>query len=233
MWPPDTSRKTDGRLQVRLLEQRGVEVGLEVVHGHEGDVPHQGERLRRAQPDQQRPDQTRADGGAHRVDVVVADPGLDQGPGHHRRERLDVGAAGDLGHDAAEAGVQLDLAGRPPTTARGGRRPPRPRRSRRTRSRCPTPECRSPRRPQTPAGRPADQRAGQVGVEALDPGRGGRSTRARRDDGRSRPDRRRGPTSPWHPHRSRRSSCGGSQPARTRRPGTGPAPRRCGPGPLG
>ena len=60
--------------------------------------------------DEQRAHQPGADGGADRVDVVVADAGLDQGARHHGGEQLDVGPAGDLGNDAAEAGVQLDLA---------------------------------------------------------------------------------------------------------------------------
>ena len=52
------------------------------------------------------------------------------------REQLDVGAAGDLGHDAAEAGVQVDLARhhRRQHVVRRRPRPPPP--SRRTTSRC-------------------------------------------------------------------------------------------------
>ncbi len=170
----------DGQLQVGFLEQGGVEVGLEVVHGHEGHVPHQGQRLGRAQPHQQRAHQARADGGAHRVDVVVADPGLDQGAGHHRGERLDVGPAGDLGHDPTEAGVQLDLAadhrrqhlagvdhhgrGRLVTRRLDAEHPG-------------AAHGAVPRRPPgglaTASRRAADPRTGQVGVEAFDPGRGG------------------------------------------------------------
>jgi hypothetical protein len=50
-------------------------------------------------------------GGGDGLDVLVRDAGLDQGLGDHGREQLDVGAAGDLGDDAAVAGVAVDLAG--------------------------------------------------------------------------------------------------------------------------
>ena len=110
MWPPDTSSTTSGQLEVRILEERRVEVGLEVVHPDERHVPHERQRLGRAHADEQRADQTRADGGGDGVDAGVLDAGLDDGLGDDRHDQLDVGAAGDLGHDAAEAGVQIDLA---------------------------------------------------------------------------------------------------------------------------
>jgi hypothetical protein len=36
---------------------------------------------------------------------VALDPCLQQGFGDHRVEQLDMGPAGDLGHDTTEAGV--------------------------------------------------------------------------------------------------------------------------------
>ena len=39
----------------------------------------------------------------------LVDAGLDDRPGDHRVEQVEVGAAGDLGHDAAVRGVQIDL----------------------------------------------------------------------------------------------------------------------------
>ena len=69
--------------------------------------------------------------------VAELDARLDQRLGDHRRDELDVGAAGDLGHDATEARVEVDLARHHRRARRCDRpRPPRPR-SRRTTSRCP------------------------------------------------------------------------------------------------
>ena len=98
------------QLQVGLLQHRGVEVRLEVVHGDERHVPHQRERLRRAHADEQRSDEPRSDGRADRVDALVLDARLDDRLCDHRREHLDVRPPGDLGDDAAEARVQIDLA---------------------------------------------------------------------------------------------------------------------------
>ena len=60
------------QVDVGVLEEAGVQVGLEVVHRHERHVPHQGQRLGGADADEQRADQTRAVGGGDRVDVAVA-----------------------------------------------------------------------------------------------------------------------------------------------------------------
>ena len=98
------------RDQRRLVEERGVEVGLEVVDAHERHVPDERERLGRADPHQERAHQARADGGRDRVDAGAVEAGLDERLGDDRREQLDVRAAGDLRHDAAEAGVEVDLA---------------------------------------------------------------------------------------------------------------------------
>ena len=59
------------QLEVGLLEQRRVEVGLEVVDGDERHVPGQRQRLGRGHADEQRADQAGAVGGGHRVDVAV------------------------------------------------------------------------------------------------------------------------------------------------------------------
>ena len=111
VWPPETSSTTSGSSRSGSSRNDGVEVALEVVDGHERHVPHEGERLGRADADQQRADQPGPGGGGHRVDLVVGHAGLDERLGHDRGEHLDVGAAGDLGHDAAVAGVLVDLAG--------------------------------------------------------------------------------------------------------------------------
>ena len=49
------------------------------------------------------------DRARHRVDALALDTRLDDGSRDHRVEQVEVGAAGDLGHDAAELGVQVDL----------------------------------------------------------------------------------------------------------------------------
>ena len=49
-------------------------------------------------------------GGRDGVDLVVLDAGLDDRLGDDRHDRLDMGTAGDLGHNAAVALMDLDLA---------------------------------------------------------------------------------------------------------------------------
>ncbi len=95
----------------RVLQETGVEVGLHVVDGHERHLPDQGEGLGRAHPHEEGAGQPGADGGRHRVELVALEARLHQAAGHHRREQLHVGPAGDLGDHPAEAGVEVDLAG--------------------------------------------------------------------------------------------------------------------------
>ena len=93
-------------------------------------------RLRGGHPDQERADQTRADGHGDAVDVAEPDAGLLERLRQQRVERLHVRAGGDLGHDAAEPLVQVLLAGdQVRAHVEAVLDAPR-RRSRRTRSRC-------------------------------------------------------------------------------------------------
>ena len=95
-----------------------------------------GERLGRADADQQRADQARAAGDRDRVDVVEPDPGLGERRVDDRVDQLEVVARGDLGHDAAEALVRRGLRGdHVRADPRRRRRPPRRCRRRRSRSR--------------------------------------------------------------------------------------------------
>src|SRR5205823_11439717 len=55
--------------------------------------------------------QSRPATGGHGVDVGQLEPRLDQRLGDDRVDQLEVGPAGDLGDDAAEAGVEVALAG--------------------------------------------------------------------------------------------------------------------------
>ena len=82
-----------------------------MVDAHHGDAPAEGQRLGRGDADQQRADQARSGGHGDGVRSPPADAGLVERPLDDGRDRLDVGAAGQLGHDPAEGGVQVDLAG--------------------------------------------------------------------------------------------------------------------------
>ena len=83
------------QLEVGLLEEGGVEVGLEVVHGDERHVPGERERLGRRHPDEERADQAGPVGGGDRVDRAGAVVGAAVGQaGLHER----------LGHARARAG---------------------------------------------------------------------------------------------------------------------------------
>ena len=70
-----------------------------------GFSPHQRDRLRGGEPDDHAADQAGPGRGRDRVEVVEAHARLDQRPGDDRVERLDMGARGDLRHDAAIGGV--------------------------------------------------------------------------------------------------------------------------------
>ena len=69
--------------EIGLLEQRGEEVGLEVVDPDERDPPRQRERLGLGDPDQERADEPGAVGHRHRVDA---------GPGGVRTGQLSASA---------------------------------------------------------------------------------------------------------------------------------------------
>jgi hypothetical protein len=67
--PPDTSSTTKRELEARVLEERRVQVGLEVVHPDEGHVPGERQRLRRRDPHQQGTDEPGPVRARHRVDA--------------------------------------------------------------------------------------------------------------------------------------------------------------------
>src|SRR5256886_12003975 len=85
---------------------------LEVVDLHVGQTGRERQRLRRAHADQQRAGETRSVTGGDGVELA----GLQDARFHERLvddgiDELDVGAAGELGHDPAVGSVELDLAG--------------------------------------------------------------------------------------------------------------------------
>ena len=69
-----------------------------------------GQRLGRHQPDDQPADQAGAGRGGDGVDIGERDAGIVKRRLDDAVERLDMGARGDLGNDAAECRMLLDLA---------------------------------------------------------------------------------------------------------------------------
>jgi hypothetical protein len=72
-------------LDVGLGQEAGIEMRLHVVDADEGHLPHEGQRLGHADPDQESAGQPGAHGGGHSIDLAPVDPRLDQRLGHGRR----------------------------------------------------------------------------------------------------------------------------------------------------
>ena len=84
---------------------------MQMVDGDQRQALRPRERLRRGDADEQRADQPGPRRDGDRVDVGELDPGVAERLLDHRRDELEVAARRDLGHDAAEARVQLGLRG--------------------------------------------------------------------------------------------------------------------------
>ncbi len=104
-------------LELWIFEEGGIEMRFEVVDGEEGHVPREGERLGRRHAHQQRTHEAgpvrgrdSVDGADLAVHGPIGKPSLDEGLRHHRHDEIDVGAAGDLGHHAPVAGMEIHLA---------------------------------------------------------------------------------------------------------------------------
>ena len=109
---PAADQHRHARLGQRaVLELVDGDVGGEVVDAVERLAQPDRQRLGRRDPDEQRAGQAGAVGHRDRVDVAQRDPGVRAGPLDRRHHRLEVRPGGDLGHDAAEAGVLLDAGG--------------------------------------------------------------------------------------------------------------------------
>ena len=110
---PAADEQRDGRVfegsGVRV-EDVGGDVPHEVVDGVEGLAERDGEALRRADPDHERPGEPRT--GCHRdgVELVEAHIRLGERRLDRRLKRLEVGTGGDLGDDPAIAGVLVHAA---------------------------------------------------------------------------------------------------------------------------
>jgi hypothetical protein len=87
------------------------DVGGEVIHPVHRLLGGDRVPLGRGDPDEQRTRQARTGGDGDRVDIREGHPGLGQRPLHGGHDRFQVGAAGHLGHHAAEPGVLRDAGG--------------------------------------------------------------------------------------------------------------------------
>src|SRR5262249_58859930 len=81
----------------------------EMGDSHGRRLASPGERLRRAQPDEQRPGQSRPTRDSHLLYSVEAFPGLGERLVDRRDDELEMPAGRDLRHDAAKAGMQVGL----------------------------------------------------------------------------------------------------------------------------
>ena len=93
----------------RVGQPRGQRMGFEVIDRDQRLVVGQRDRLGHGQPDDEAADQTRPGGRRDAVERREADIGLRHRLGDDEVERFDMGAGGDLGHDAAERGMLVDL----------------------------------------------------------------------------------------------------------------------------
>ena len=218
VWPARHQQHHRRQGQVRVLEEGGVQVALQVVDAHERDPPRQGVA---PWPRSRRRAASRSGRGRwwrpRRRGLRRHGVGDVQGLGDDRREEVDMGPAGDLGHHAAEAGVQVGSGWTPPSSGPSGRPRPPPPPSRRRTSRwqgLATPAA---------ARAPGSRRRWCRGSRP-------RSRPAARRSGRCRC---RGPTSRGRPRWSRRSSSCGRRRSRIRSGGTWPERRRWRPGPPG
>ena len=84
---------------------------MQVVDRDERQPAPPRERLRGGEPDEQRADQPGPWVTATALDVAERRARLAERLAHDRRDELEVAPRGDLGDDAAVAGVQLGLRG--------------------------------------------------------------------------------------------------------------------------
>ena len=90
-------------------EPVGVDVSFEVVDAEEGEVASEGDGFAEAVSDEEGAGEAGAAGGANGLDVIEGGAGFGEGFAHDGGDLAEVFAAGDFGHDAAVAGVEVDL----------------------------------------------------------------------------------------------------------------------------
>ena len=86
-----------------------INVGLDVIDPDERNVQGQGQHLGTTDPNEQCADETRRVMHSHAADLIEADACLLERLVRHRQQTLQVGPSSDLGHDAAEPGMQVRL----------------------------------------------------------------------------------------------------------------------------
>ncbi len=87
------------------------DVAEQVIDRDERQAARIRERLARREPDEQRPDQPGSLRHRDRVDRIERRTRVGERRLEHRHDELEVAPRGDLGHDAAEAGVEIGLRG--------------------------------------------------------------------------------------------------------------------------
>ena len=88
-----------------------MDVAFEVVDGDEGDVLRVGQGLGVGDADEQRSGEAGAGGDGDGVEIGEGDAGLGQGGADDGNDGAEMLAAGQLGDDAAVAGMGGDLRG--------------------------------------------------------------------------------------------------------------------------
>ena len=99
--------------QIREIEPVGEpcreRVGFEMIDRDEGPAEGERDRLRRCHPDDQAADEAGPGRRRHRIDRGEVEPRLVHGLGDRRIEQVHMGARGNLGHDPAIGGMQVEL----------------------------------------------------------------------------------------------------------------------------
>jgi hypothetical protein len=106
---PADHQPKQGWLEVGAGQHRGVDVAPQVVDSGQGPVPGRGQSLGHAHADEQAADQARAAGHRQLVEVGGSDACPLEGEVEQLGQALEVVAGGELGDDAAEVPVQVDL----------------------------------------------------------------------------------------------------------------------------
>ena len=106
--PTRDKKQEIGKAQA-LGEARAQGVRLEMVDREEGHAEPERDRLPRRHADDQPADQPGPRRGRDAADRLEADPRLGHGLLDRHVEEIDMGACGDLGHDAAEGRMQVEL----------------------------------------------------------------------------------------------------------------------------
>ncbi len=107
--PSACEQAEERRLERVGLEVEGRDVAVQVVDRNERQPARPGDRLRRGDADEERADQAGPLRDRDGVEGVEVDSGRVQRLPYDRGDELEMPARGHLGHDPAEARVQLSL----------------------------------------------------------------------------------------------------------------------------